>query len=67
MSYTHQDAQIEQDELIRTALDTRDSEQLRQMAEMLKEQGEDEEADRLLKTARRFETEDWAYDESINN
>ena len=67
MSYSIKDAQIEQDEAIFEALNNRDSIALFQLAVILKEQGDDEQAERLLKTARSIEAGDWAYDESINN
>lgn len=67
MSYTHQEAKHEQDEAIFNALDTRDSEACYQLAEQLKEQGEDENAEDLLKNARRFDDEDGAYDQANAN
>jgi len=67
MSYSIEEAQRDQDRAIYEALDTRDSEALYQLADALKEQGEDEEADQLLKVARKIDNEDNAYDQSRDN
>lgn len=67
MSYSIKDAIEEQNDAIFQALNTRDSEALYHLAEQLKEQGEDEEAQKLLENAKRFDQEDNAYDEANNN
>jgi hypothetical protein len=67
MSYSPTEAQLERDEAVFNALDTRDSETLHQLAALYKEEGDDEEAARLLQTARNIDREDNAYDESIGN
>lgn len=64
MSYTIKEAQGEQEQAIATALQTRDSEALYQLAAQIKEQGDDEEAERLFVIARGLDREDWAYDEA---
>lgn len=63
MSYTTTDAFAELDAAIFTALDTRDSEALRQLAQQLDE----EAAEQLLATAKQIDKDDMAYDESICN
>jgi len=67
MSYSHQEAQLERDEAIFNALDTRDSEALYQLAGILKEEGDDEQAAHLLKVARRIDDEDQAFDQERDN
>lgn len=58
MSYTIQEAQLEQDKEINEALDKRDSEALYQLAQILKEQGDDEQAESLLITAKQIDQEE---------
>ena len=67
MSHNITDAIIDQNSRIDLALETRDAEALYQLAEEVKEQGEDELAETLLASAKRIENEDWSYDESIGN
>jgi hypothetical protein len=67
MSYSHKEASMEQDEAIFNALDTRDSEALYQLASLLKEQGEDENAERLIKVAKTIDEEDNAFDNNRDN
>ena len=63
MSYTATDAFAELDSKIFTALDTRDSEALRQLAQQV----DAEEAEQLLATAKQIDIDDMAYDEANNN
>lgn len=67
MSYSTQDAQLHQTEIINQAIKERDEEKLYTLAQYAKGDGEDELADYLVQQARRIYREDWAYDESINN
>lgn len=67
MSYTIKEAIEEQTAAIDEALQTRDSEALYQLADTVKEQGEDELAETLLKTARQIDREDNYHDESNAN
>ena len=67
MSYTIQDAQLHQAEIINLAIKERDEEKLYTLAHYAKDNGEDELAEYLVQQARRIYREDWAYDESINN
>jgi hypothetical protein len=67
MSYSHNEANMEQEEAIFNALDTRDSEALYQLASLLKEQGEDENAERLIKAAKTIDEEDNAFDNNRDN
>ena len=57
----------ERDQDIFDALQTRDSSELRRLANLSKGDGEDEQADLLLDAAKRIDREDWSYDESIGN
>ena len=63
MSYTATDAFAELDSKIFTALDTRDSEALRKLAQQV----DAEEAEQLLATAKQIDIDDMAYDEANNN
>lgn len=67
MSYSHKEANQEQDEAIFNALDTRDSEALYQLAQVVKEQGDDEQAETLLRVAKRIDEEDGAFDNNRDN
>lgn len=67
MSYSHKEANQEQDEAIFNAIDTRDSEALYQLAQILKEQGDDEQAEHLLKVAKKIDEEDNAFDNNRDN
>lgn len=67
MSYSIQETQGEQDQMIDEALQTRDSEALYNLAAAIKEQGEDELAETLLNKAKQIDKEDWSYDEANNN
>jgi len=67
MSCSHQEAQLERDEAIFNALDTRDSEALYQLAGLEKEEGNDEQAAELIRVARMIDKADWAYDNAIGN
>lgn len=53
--------------MIVAAINSRDSEALVKLAQIVKEQGDDEQAEDLLAEAKRIEKEDWAYDEAIGN
>jgi len=67
MSYSISEAENDQTLDIDLALQTRDSEALYHWARVLKEQGDDEEAEALLKAARRIDREDMSYDEARDN
>jgi hypothetical protein len=64
MSYTIQEARLEQDMNIVDAIVTRDSEALYQLAGIVKEQGDDEEAERLQTIARQIDREDSQQDQA---
>ena len=57
----------ERDTEIYEALNTRDSEALYTLASLEKEEGNDEEAEKLIKIARKIDDQDQAYDASIGN
>lgn len=63
MSYSIAQARSEQDNMIIDAIVTRDSEALYQIAGIVKEQGEDEEAERLLTIAKQIDWEDAQADQ----
>lgn len=63
----YQTAVSDRDEAITNAINTRDVSTLYKIAEWEKKEGNDEEADKLVKEAKRIDSEDWAYDESIGN
>jgi len=63
MSYTKEDATIDWLDEVQTALAKRDGDHLYRLAEMVDE----EDAQPLLATIKRWNAEDWAYDESIGN
>ena len=67
MSYSIQEAKHDQDQMIMDAIAERDSEKLFQLADIVKEQGDDEVAETLLKQAKDIERDDWAYDEFKDN
>ena len=55
MNYTMKEAVGEQEQMVAEALQTRDSEKLYTLAQMIKEQGDDEWAEELLVAASRIE------------
>lgn len=67
MSYSMKEANEERSQEVTTALQTRDSEALYQLAALYKEEGEDEYAETLLMAAKKIDREDWAYDEAKDN
>lgn len=67
MSYSIREASAEFTQMIVAAINGRDSEALYQLAQIVKEQGDDEQAEALLIEAKRIEKENWAYDEAIGN
>ena len=67
MSYSIYEADVEQQQDIVAAINSRDSEALVKLAQIVKEQGDDEQAEALLTEAKRIEKENWAYDEAIGN
>lgn len=67
MSYSIQYANAEQTQAIVAAINSRDSEALYRLAGIMKEQGDDENAEALLTEARKIEKEDWAYDNAMGN
>lgn len=67
MSYTLKEAKGERENDILLALSTRDSEALYHLANLTKEEGDDETAETLIKTAKRIDNEDWAFDRERDN
>lgn len=67
MSYSIREASAEFTQMIVAAINSRDSEALVKLAQIVKEQGDDEQAEDLLTEAKRIEKENWAYDEAIGN
>lgn len=67
MSYSTAEAGAELDQMIVAAINSRDSEKLFQLAQVVKEQGDDENAEALLTEAKRIEKEEWSYDNAIGN
>lgn len=65
--YQQTDAEFKQAQAIDQALETRDIEAMYRLAAEIKEQGDDEEAERFIKIAQRWNHEDWAHDEANNN
>lgn len=61
------DAEYDQVSAIEHALHTRDSEALFQLASELKEQGDDEEAEKLRTIAKTIDREDNMHDEITDN
>lgn len=67
MSYSTKEALGEQQNAIYEALNSENPYEITQMAKILKAQGEDEEAERLLNVARSISRGEWAYDEANGN
>ena len=67
MSYSPKTAIDEREVEVAQAMQTRDVEALHTLAELFKEEGEDERADILMYTARKINREDWSYDEANDN
>lgn len=67
MSYSIREAGAEQQQAIVAAINSRDSEALYNLAQIVKEQGDDEQAEVLLTEAKKIDREDWAYDNAIGN
>lgn len=67
MSYSIQYATAEQEQEIVNAINSRDCEALFKLADIIKEQGDDENAEALLTEAKRFEKEDWMFDQERDN
>lgn len=67
MGYSIKEAIDERQQEVDKALQESDSEKLFQLAELFKEEGDDEEAEVLLATAKRIERDEWAYDEFKEN
>lgn len=62
MSYSIYEASAEQQQAIVAAINSRDSEALYQLAQIVKEQGDDEQAEALLTEARKMDTEEGTED-----
>jgi hypothetical protein len=60
-------SKYELDTLIFEAVNESNPYKAREAAERLKDCGDDEEAERLISLAKKWEGEEWGYDESINN
>ena len=67
MSTSPQTSKTERNTEIYKALNTRDSEALYTLASLEKEEGNDEEAEKLIKIARKIDDEDQSYDASVGN
>ena len=67
MSYSPKQAKDERYEEVIEALQTRDTEALYHLAGLYKEEGEDEMAETLQFAAKKFDAEEWAYDEAKDN
>jgi len=63
MTYTIQDAIVDWHDEVMTALHKQDSEALYKLAQLVDE----DEAQPLLDTIKRWENEDWAYDRAVDN
>ena len=67
MSTSKEDAKIEREYEIDEALNTRDSEGAYQLANQLKEEGDDELAEKLQTLAKKWDGENDAYDNERDN
>ena len=67
MSFSNKQAICERQDEIKHALETRDSEALYQLADLEKEEGNDEYAEALVQHARRIDREETLYDEANGN
>ena len=67
MSYTTTDAHTDLMTRIDEVLESRDIEGAYLLANVFARAGDDEQADYFINLARRWNKEDWAYDEANNN
>jgi hypothetical protein len=67
MSYSITEAKEERWQEINQALVEADSEKLYILADIIKGEGDDEEAERLLAIANRINDEEWAFDRERDN
>jgi len=67
MSFSPVTARIDEIDTIANAIAEDDEITLFRYADLMKKCGDDEQADHLLKLARKAQRNQWAYDESINN
>lgn len=67
MSYSTKEARMELQDAVEQAIHHRDVEVMIALARRYKNMRDDEYADELRSLARKWEQEDWAYDESIDN
>lgn len=67
MSYSITVAKNERQSDIHNALEERDGEKLYQLAVLEVKDGNQEYAEELLKQVRKWQREDWAYDEANDN
>lgn len=67
MSYSIGEAYQDLNSEVEEALEEADYFKLKDLARIIKKQGDDEWAEELLKTARKIENDEWAYDEAIGN
>jgi hypothetical protein len=65
--FSIKDARLDRQECVQWAIQNDDNEQLYKLAQLFKEEGEDEVADELRKLARQAEKNNWAYDEARDN
>lgn len=67
MSYTKLDAKVEFECKVQDVLNNRDVEGAYSIAEILAEQGDEEQGEIFYNLARRWDNEDWAHDMNNNN
>ena len=67
MSYSITFAKHERQADIHQAIEERDGEKLYQFAVLEAEEGNHEYADELVKLVKKWDKEDWSYDEANNN
>ena len=67
MSYSNKEAKDERDLDLDTILNTRDSEGAHQLANQLKEEGDDELAEKLQTLAKKWDEEDDSFDQERDN
>ena len=64
---TATDVKLDRVSQIEEAVETRDVEALFKLARLVKKEGDDEHSEVLIGLARRYDREDWAYDNANDN